>query len=377
VSPDPAPIQQHIALLAYEAAAEPQRWPAVLQAVQSMVGASAAMLFTPGEPDTHERLLWAAHGIDPQAQAEYGRSWSTRDPWLLAVRRGVRPARGAILIGESYLPQAELRRTDFYNEYAQRHGIERMAALVVEDERALGGMPFTVLSLMRAPGTAPFEPAELAGLQALHPHLYRALRMHWALASRHDRLAAVEQSVEAVPQPLLVLASTGKVKFANGHGRELLSRGGVADIRHGSLLGIGRLPGEALAGALRAATQGVAGLLTTWWEERGALCPAVLHVVPLPHDSVYREFWPRAAALLLVEAPGNPTHAAARLEAAVQHYRLSPAESRVLACAQRGLTPTEIAEQLGVRLSTVRAQLSSLFQKTGTRRQAELMRLVG
>ena len=150
-----------------------------------------------------------------------------------------------------------------------------------------------------------------------------------------------------------------------------------AELRHGALAAFGHLPREALADALDAAARGEGSTLTTWWEEGGRLRPAVLHFRPLQGESAYRRFWPRAAALLQVESPAEAAHDAARLGAAVARFRLTPAEARVLGCVQRGLTPAEAAAEIGVRLSTVRAQLSSLFQKTGTRRQAELMRLVG
>ncbi len=45
-------------------------------------------------------------------------------------------------------------------------------------------------------------------------------------------------------------------------------------------------------------------------------------------------------------------------------------------CLLNDMTPTEAAEQLCVALETVRTQLKALFQKPGTRRQSELMRLM-
>jgi DNA-binding CsgD family transcriptional regulator len=287
------------------------------------------------------------------------------------------PRRGEIVYTDSLLPKEDVRRTAFYNEWAAHHGIDHAAGLVVEQHGAPEGTPLTVLTLVRAPGMPAFEPAELRPLQALHPHLYRAVRTHWALAGSRDTRRSVEQALEGLPQPLLLLASSGSIEFANGAGRDLLARERVAELRHGALAAFGHLPREALADALDAAARGEGSTLTTWWEEGGRLRPAVLHFRPLQGESAYRRFWPRAAALLQVESPAEAAHDAARLGAAVARFRLTPAEARVLGCVQRGLTPAEAAAEIGVRLSTVRAQLSSLFQKTGTRRQAELMRLVG
>jgi DNA-binding CsgD family transcriptional regulator len=54
-------------------------------------------------------------------------------------------------------------------------------------------------------------------------------------------------------------------------------------------------------------------------------------------------------------------------------FGLTLAESRVAICLHMGLTVHDAAAQAGVRVSTVRDQLSSIFSKTGTSRQSELI----
>ena len=57
-------------------------------------------------------------------------------------------------------------------------------------------------------------------------------------------------------------------------------------------------------------------------------------------------------------------------------FKLTPSELRVLlAIVQVGGVP-ETAEALGIAEATVRTHLHRLFAKTGTRRQAELVKLV-
>jgi DNA-binding CsgD family transcriptional regulator len=53
---------------------------------------------------------------------------------------------------------------------------------------------------------------------------------------------------------------------------------------------------------------------------------------------------------------------------------LTPAELGVLTLLLDGKTPSEIAATRGVAISTVRTHLKRLFAKTGTRRQADLVR---
>ena len=57
-------------------------------------------------------------------------------------------------------------------------------------------------------------------------------------------------------------------------------------------------------------------------------------------------------------------------------FGLSPAEARLARGLLVGRTPEEQARHAGVGLATVRTQLHSIFSKTGTRRQAELIALL-
>ena len=57
-------------------------------------------------------------------------------------------------------------------------------------------------------------------------------------------------------------------------------------------------------------------------------------------------------------------------------YGLTPAEARVAALLTGGLSVKEIVERLGVGANTVRTHLKSIFSKTDTRRQAELIQLL-
>ena len=64
------------------------------------------------------------------------------------------------------------------------------------------------------------------------------------------------------------------------------------------------------------------------------------------------------------------------VEALANAYKLTPAEMRVLmAIVQIGGVP-EVAPVLGVSETTVKTHLQHIFSKTGTARQADLVKLI-
>jgi DNA-binding CsgD family transcriptional regulator len=64
------------------------------------------------------------------------------------------------------------------------------------------------------------------------------------------------------------------------------------------------------------------------------------------------------------------------IEALVQVFDLSPAEARLAQKLARGKSLEEASQSLEIKLNTARSQLSAIFQKTGTRRQARLVALL-
>ena len=64
-------------------------------------------------------------------------------------------------------------------------------------------------------------------------------------------------------------------------------------------------------------------------------------------------------------------------DAFARQHALTLAEARVLKQLCEGERPSDIAPTLGVQLSTVRTQISSIRAKTGTRDIAQVVRHVG
>jgi DNA-binding CsgD family transcriptional regulator len=101
----------------------------------------------------------------------------------------------------------------------------------------------------------------------------------------------------------------------------------------------------------------------------------VAHVLPLAAGVRRRagQIYAAVAALFIHEArfpvPSPP-------EVIAKTFGLTPTELRVLlAVAEVGGVP-DIAEALGVAETTVKTHLTSLFEKTGVRRQADLVKIV-
>jgi len=99
----------------------------------------------------------------------------------------------------------------------------------------------------------------------------------------------------------------------------------------------------------------------------------VLHVLPLRSGEIGRSLAPRATGAVFVTPATTTTRAPA--DALAVLYDLTPAEVRVLELLAAGSAQAAIAEALGVAPSTVKSHVLRIFDKTGCRRQVDLVRL--
>ena len=108
-------------------------------------------------------------------------------------------------------------------------------------------------------------------------------------------------------------------------------------------------------------------------ERPSGLMPLVVTVISL--DATETRFSRRSprAALLVVD-PATPVHIDTHGLGVT--YGLTPREASVTAMLSRGADIAQTAETLGICVSSARQYLKRVLDKTGTRRQANLVRLV-
>ena len=219
--------------------------------------------------------------------------------------------------------------------------------------------------------------AEVVAMRILAPHFRRA-----ATISNLFDLKAVEAStfastLDSFAFAVILVDEHLAIVHANTAARTMLASNYPVRSANGVL----RLPSppahDALARAVRftagnEAELGARGIGIPLRHGDGA--PAVVHVLPLGRGELGRGLAQRATAALFVTPASAPARAPA--DALAVLYDLTPAEVRVLELLAAGATQAAIGQTLGIAPSTVKSHVLRLFEKTGRRRQAELVRLV-
>ena len=365
-----AEVQERISSAVSAAVVEPAYWGRALQHLRCALGASGAAMFSP-TPEGAAGALAATSGCASDCLTEYFRNWLGQGVWLqAAAAMGRFQDAGDVELGHAVLARHALRRTGIYQQFLRRHDIEEIVALKVTDESDIQ-IPATVLALYRTPSAPDFEEEHCLVLRKLWPCVRRAIHGHYLLQRARVLDGFVESSLDALPDPAWVLRDDMTIEFANHKSDETSSLSAWVQTIHGRLHAVGDLASE----RLRATVRSRGGTYAVGLASAGRLQRAWLQIVPMKRAVGLTTAWPSAAALVILRLPpATPEHTQWLRHLGLK-FRLTEAELRVLARLASGLEPRSIADELHISYATVRTHLRLLYEKTGCRRQAELVLL--
>jgi len=255
-------------------------------------------------------------------------------------------------------------RNEFYQDFLLPHSIRYAMIRRIDDSES----EYTILGVLRAVGQQPFGDAERFLAQRFCGHLQRALRLQRHTQNLQTKAELGARAIDALALSMLIVDGNGVILHLNAGAERLLnSRVSGLTCKQGYLSASNPTYKNRLAVLIAEATAypAVGGAMFL-----GDQQARQVFVTPLPAASPFAQNWQIPLALVLVLEPGNNL-SALQLQGAL--YNLSPAELRVAAALLAGKSPEEYASKAGVTMNTVRTQLKNLFQKTGTRRQSELV----
>lgn len=342
----------------YEAALVPECWPGVLDRVSLLTGSAGGAVLTRG---ARHPPRWAASEIVAPALRAFATSGAWKynqrpERWMSAGHAGF--SRDVDLFTEEEL------RDDRRAAELRTHGLGWQLGTVIP----LTSGEVVVFSLERRFADGAHDVAMRDAADPLRPHLARAGLLSARLGLERARTAVA--TLEAIGLPAAVTTVSGRVLVANrlldqlqillpaAHGRLALMDGPADEMLKEAFAGI--------AGGITSSRS----IAVAAGEGRPA---AIVHVLPLrgaAHD-VFSGASTLIVATALEAAAGVP-------DLTLLHglFDLSPAEARLALALASGRTLKEAATDCKIQLSTARSYLESIFRKTGTRQQSQLVALL-
>jgi DNA-binding CsgD family transcriptional regulator len=352
-----------IADLFYEAALQPELWRSALHEISRLFRAEGTSLMA--WPGPQPQSLWS-EGLDGLAKVYFDEGWQARD---LRMVRAMALRHTKLVLRESDLfSPEELDTLPFHVDFINRLGFRWLAGTFIRESRGR----LTAFVAERKAAAQPFGAEEIAAMEALNPHMCRAAE----IASRlgESRSTGMLDAFEELGCAALLLDFTGQVqhmnKRARGHlGQDIhLLRGQLSTAHKQANHAFQQLIADLLRPPSPAAN---VPILANVPRKSGR--PLFAYGMPVARSA--QEIFQHSKAILVLV---DPDEHLSPPDLMLRHgFNLTPAESRLALALGDGDTLNEFALRQGISVGTARIQLKAVMAKTSTRRQSELVALLG
>lgn len=345
----------------YEAAFFPERWPGILDRLAAIAGARGGVVFT-ADPASGILRSTASAAIEVEFRRYASEGWLFRGERL---PRASRIRRAGFVVDHDIFTDVELAADPTYRDFLRPLGLGWAAGTALE----LPTGNVVIISLERDYARGPVEPKAIVKLDVLRPHLARS-----TLTAARLQLARAEAAATTLQQlglPAIVLDGQGRAVVANSLIDDLSDV-----VRWGARNQIA-LSDPVAEAQLRTALAGLevdAAPTVRSFAVRSDRTTRALAAHLLPIRGRASDLFAGAAALLILTPATAPN--APPVELIQSLFDLTAAEAHVARSLAGGERIDDIAATSGVSRNTVRSQLQAVMDKTGSRRQQDVVALL-
>lgn len=262
-----------------------------------------------------------------------------------------------------------VRKSEIYNDFLFKYGGRHMVVGRIAETAGQS----EAIALLRPLGAPEYTEDEYQFLRTLSPHLMRSATLRSRMHTLERQQSAGESVLAHLPYGTVWVNACGRIVSMNTQAADILQSGDGLSVRHDRLLACDAGDMDKLTRALQMATA-QAVRQGQWFAvaRRQQAVPLVVSVIPATIPEALDPLCGGPFALLILQDMTRQ-----RVSRATQLqiiYRLTPAEMRLAEALLENDTVESYALKSNVSRNTVRTHLASLFAKTGTKRQAELIR---
>ena len=349
----------------YEAALDSRRWPKFIESLSEVFHCVGGALL---QRDRHSAEMGFIEfgGLDAGTRDAYQQYYCARSVWMPVALAGS----SEFAIGHELAPDKHsFERSEFYNDWLRPQGVYDAIGGVIE--RSSGSL--TVVTVLRAERAGLVTEAEKQIFARLMPHVRRAIDIHRRLYGLQLQRDGALQALDGLQIGIVLTDRAGRPMFANRVAEEILSRGDGLALVRGQLRAAGPQDTRKLAALILGAAKTSRGL---GHESGGVLSlpTSTGTAVTVLVSPCTRLGLLEPAALVFL---GRPLPNLRFEEQSVaRRYGLTRAEAKLLRKLADGMRLADYADSADITLNTAKTHLKQIFAKTGSRRQADLIRLI-
>jgi DNA-binding CsgD family transcriptional regulator/PAS domain-containing protein len=355
----------------YDASLDPTLWRPVLIKICGFLRGGFSILITEDAASSKAHVHYTSKD-DPEWLEAYFRKYIYLNPTLVPAVMNLKV--GDIFSVSSFMTHKEFRASSFYREWAATRGyMDTIGTLLAKTATGM-----SVLSAVRHESDGPVNNETRRRMKLIGPHVRRAVSIGRVLDMSQVTTSSFADTLDGFAAAIVLVDAKMRVVYANPAAVEIFESGEPL-LRHGSMLAAtSDGAGAALISAVQACADGDAAVGT-----KGLAIPMttrggntfVAHMLPLT-ASLRRPTGAAYGAVAAIFIRKMALEYPSPLETLADHYHLTARElSVLLAVVELGGVPA-VASLLGLSEKTVKTYLRSIFQKTGSNRQADLVKII-
>ena len=294
----------------------------------------------------------------------------------IRVPRVVRAQPGSVFDDRALISRDERRRSAFHNEWLIKYEIGHLLHANISPSTD----QIAIVTLAQDTGRGEFVTAQQRLFNLYVPFFVRAAHLRVRFAQSEARRQLLAGALDCMQSAALLVDQRGRVHFTNLRGERLLAECDGAGMSGNQLVLSDRSAGAALQQWLDTSSVPQGGVASAGRAVVTAQRPSGkaayrIEILPVPRScaTAAGSFGP--TSLLLISDPSET--AGQRLRLVRTDFDLTPAEAALAVAVADGETLRQCADRRGVTIGTVRSQMKQVLGKTGCRRQADLVRVVG
>jgi DNA-binding CsgD family transcriptional regulator len=356
----------------YDASLDPALWPHAIESICGYVGAASASLHSQDSVTraTDALFWWGRASTAPHYFKIYLEKYGKINPIFPGVVFFDLELTVAV---PDVISCEEFVRTRFFQEWLAPQSLTDGLFSNLEK----GATSCALFTAMRHAAQGPVDDRMRRRFELITPHVRRAMLIGQVIDLHRVEAAALADSLDELASGVFIVDSNGRIIHANASAHRLIAEASLLRAPNGRIAALDLQSRTLLdvftaakAGDAAVGKKGIALPLTARTGER-----YVAHVLPLTSGARRKAgvSYAATAAMFIRKAeldlPSPP-------EALASQFKLTPAEVRVLfAIVEIGGVP-EVAPVLGIADQTVKSHLHHIYEKTETKRQADLVKLV-
>lgn len=355
----------------YDAVLDAGSWPHVLRACSGFVGGFGAAIYAKTISGMAGGVYHDDGSLDPAYKQSYFTTYGRLDP---ATAGHLFAEVEEPIATEDILDYTEFTQSRFFREWVQPQGIVDFISAPIEKSGNWAAM----FGVFRRTQDGLADLGARQRMRLLTPHIRRAVLIGKVIEDGSVQMASFGDALDGLTAGLFLVDGVGRIAYANAAGGRMLDEGAAVRASAGRLSLVDRQAQADLAEAFAAAcggdvAMGMRGISIPL--ETGEGLPFLVHVLPLT-SGARRQTGASYSASAAVFVHPAVLHAPAAPELIARRFSLTLSELRVLVTIIQAGGVAETAEALGIGEATVKTHLHRVFSKTGTARQADLVRLV-